>query len=97
MLQPLLLRAVAMPPKILWASIRATGISLSLCGMIFIFGFKLFGMKSIFLTMLSFFVLHGAAIFLTIRDPYFIETWIARIRCGKTKNFQATKENRYDP
>lgn len=85
------LRAIAAPPKLLYAStslVKAEGGVCLLVGL-------LTGEPMIGVTLFA--VLHAASVVLTRRDPFFIEVLQARIRCGKTRNIRPVRGNRYVP
>lgn len=86
-----MLRAVAAPPKLLYASASLVkgegGFSLLV--------WLLSGEPMLGMTLFA--ILHVISIGLTRRDPFFVEVLQARLRCKRTKNIRPAKGNRYVP
>lgn len=73
------------------ASPRASGLSFA-----FTFAFFVYS-HAILSTIFFFLCIHAVMVYLTCRDPYFMETLTARLRCGKTDNLKKSGGNRYEP
>lgn len=86
---PVVLRSVAAPPKLLYASVPLVKAEGAICILV---GF--FTLEPM-LAMVLFVFLHMGAVILTRRDPFFIEVMKARFRCKKTRNLRQAKGNRY--
>jgi hypothetical protein len=90
MLKPFVLKAISIPEKVLFASLKATGVSMSISGVVFLYDFNLL------LGFFTFLMLQLLMIYLTYRDYYFMETLVAYFRCIKTQNYYPVKGNLYD-
>ena len=96
MYKSFVLKHVVEPPRLLFASFNAAIISLaiwicsSLIGLLFLPIFYCFAIS----TGLFLFI-HGCMVFLSSKDPYFINVLMAKLRCRKTKNIVNTKDNLY--
>ena len=83
------LRAVAKPPLLLGAAPDLAKVSAGVTVLIW-----LFTLNGVF-AMFAFLGLHAAAIWLTYRDRYVVETFKARMRCKRTRNLVRRTGNRY--
>jgi len=96
MYKSFVLKHVVEPPRLLFASFNASILSLviwicsSLIGLLFLPVFLCFAISTAL-----FLVIHGFMVFLSSKDPYFINVLIAKLRCRKTKNIIRTKDNVY--
>jgi hypothetical protein len=97
MYKSFVLKHVVEPPKLLFASFNATIISLTIWVCSSFIGLVL--LMPVFyclaITTALFLIIHGCMIFLSSKDPYFINTLIAKLRCRKTKNILQGKDNVY--
>lgn len=88
---PVVLRAVAAPPRLLHA---APKLVLAEAG-------AAIGIWLVFLeplaAIVAFLVLHAAAVVLTGRDPNIVEVQQARLRCRRTRNLRPVEGHRYVP
>jgi len=91
MLNPTVLRRVSEPGKIIMACPKASGLSVAVSTSLFVFS------GNVMLGLWIFMMVHVAMIYMTYKDPYFINARLVFLRCKKTKNYQAIKGNRYDP
>ncbi len=91
MLKPYVLRKVAEPGKMIMACPKSCGLSVGLSISLFVFS------GDVMLGLWVFFIMHTMMIFMTYKDPYFINVRLAYFKCRKTKNYQKTVGNRYDP
>ena len=88
---PVLPRAVADPPKLLFVSaslFKAEMAALMVAYLLLMEPLVLF---------VGFAVLHPACALLTRKDPYIVEVYQARFRCRKTRNLRPVPVNRYVP
>jgi hypothetical protein len=96
MYKSFVLKHVVEPPRLLFASFNASIVSLtiwvcsSLIGLLFLPVFLNFAISTAF-----FLVIHGYMVFLSSKDPYFVNVIMAKLRCRKTKNIVRTKDNVY--
>jgi type IV secretory pathway VirB3-like protein len=86
---PVVLRSVAAPPKLLYASVPLVKAEGAICMLV-----GLFTLEPM-MAMVLFAFLHMAAVILTRRDPFFIEVMQARFRCKRTHNLRPVKGHRY--
>jgi hypothetical protein len=97
MYKSFVLKHVVEPPKLLFASFNATIISLAIWVCSSFIGVVL--LIPVFycfaITTALFLIIHGCMIFLSSKDPYFINVLIAKLRCRKTKNILQSKDNVY--
>lgn len=86
------LRAVAAPPSLLYASPKLVIAEAGFC-----IGVWLFLLEPL-AAIIMFFILHAVAIVLTRKDPHLVEVIQARLRCKRTRNLRpAPGWNRYVP
>ncbi len=88
---PAVLRSVAAPPKLLYASIPLVKAEGAICVLVGLFT------AEPMLAMVLFVLMHMGAVVLTRRDPFYIEVLQARMRCKRTRNLRPVKGNRYVP
>jgi len=97
MYKSFVLKHVVEPPKLLFASFNASIISLAIWVCLSFVGLVLtvpvFWCLAI--TTVLFVMIQGCMVFLSNKDPYFINVLIAKLRCRKTKNIVKTKDNVY--
>lgn len=86
-----MLRSVAAPPKLLYASIPLVKAEGAICVLVGLFT------AEPMLAMVLFVLMHMGAVVLTRRDPFYIEVLQARMRCKRTRNLRPVKGNRYVP
>jgi type IV secretory pathway VirB3-like protein len=91
MLKPYVLRRVSEPGKMIMACPKASGLSVGVSVSLFVFS------GSVMLGLWSFLMLHAAMIFMTHKDPHFINARLVFLRCKKTRNYHFIRGNRYDP
>lgn len=91
MLKPYVLRRVSEPGKVIMACPKASGLSLGASISAFVFS------GDIMLGLWLFLMVHSLMIFMTYKDPNFINVRLAYLKCKKTRNYQKTTGNRYDP
>ena len=101
MLNPAILKHVAKPAKIVGASLPATALSitvtaiiLAVLGVLIVFQ-ETFNPAFLLVLITVFSVSQVVGAYKTYQDPYWVEVWIARLRCKKTKNFIKTQHNYY--
>ena len=97
MYKSFVLKHVVEPPKLLFASFNASIISLIIWVCLSFIGLVLLipVFYCLAITTALFLTIHGCMIFLSSKDPYFINVLIAKLRCRKTKNIIKTKDNVY--
>jgi len=97
MYKSFVLKHVVEPPRLLFSSFNAALISLLLWVVLIIGSIVLRTpfIKSFVVSTALFLLIHGYMIFLSGKDPYFINVLIAKLRCRKTKNIFKTKDNVY--
>lgn len=91
MLKPYVLRRVTESGKMIMACPKASGLSVGSSVTVFIIT------TDIMWGLWMFFIIHTLMIFMTYKDPYFINARLAFFKCRKTKNYQEVVGNRYDP
>lgn len=98
MYKSLVLKFVAEPSKLMFASVKGAFCSMSLSMTIWIVSWMFFGisLSTALMIAIGFFIItHAMMILMTIKDPYFINVWEANLICKKTKNLIYTKDNLY--
>jgi type IV secretory pathway TrbD component len=88
---PVVLRAVAAPPSLLYASPKLVMAEAGIC-----LGIWLFLLEPL-AAIVAFLLLHGVAVVLTRRDPHLVEVYQAGFRCKRTRNLRPARGNRYVP
>jgi len=98
MYKSLVLKFVAEPAKLMFASCKGAyfsmGLAVTILVMSWMFLFVSFSTAAM-IAMIIFIVVHGWMIFMTIKDPYFLNVWEAALICKKTNNLIYTKDNLY--
>ena len=90
--EPVVLRSVAAPPALLYASPSMVKAEAAICCIVGVLS------GEPLLAMVLFVALHPVAILLTRKDPHMVEALQARLRCRRTRNLRPTKgKNRYVP
>lgn len=92
------LKHVTEPPRLLFANTKAAIVSLCVLGisLLFIFAVADMSLMGGFLCSLVIFtVSHAYMIWMSYKDPFFVNVIIARLRCRKTKNLTDVKDNFY--
>jgi hypothetical protein len=84
------LKQVVQPGKLILASPKATLLSFCLTGIFSVLT------RNILMGLWIFLILQAGMIFLTYRDPYWLETRLAFLKCKKTAPFHECG-NRYEP
>ena len=98
MYKSLVLKFVAEPSKLMFASVKGAYFSMGLSIIIWIISWMFFGVSlsaASAITMVFFIIVHGFMILMTIKDPCFFNVWEATLICKKTKNLIYTKDNLY--
>ena len=96
MYKSFMLKHVVEPPKLLFASFNASIVSLtvwvcsSFIGLLFMSAFYCCTM-----TTGLFLIIQGCMMFLSSKDPYFVNVLMSKLRCRKTKNILQSKDNIY--
>lgn len=91
MLNPIVLRHVSQPGKLVMACPKATTLSFCLSGIVCVL------LQNVLLALWTFLPLQTLMIFLTYKDPYFMNLLFAFLKCKKTKNYYPIRGNRYEP
>lgn len=98
MYKSLVLKHVTEPSMLLFASFQATIASLCVLAVSLVVSCVLFDVSMVIAFLFSlavFIVFHGCMIWMSYKDPYFVNVIISKIRCRKTKNLIPTKDNLY--
>lgn len=101
MLNPAILKHVAKPAKIVGASLPATALSIVITVMVLIVLTVIIIFQETFnpAFLLGLFAVFSVSqivgAYKTYQDPYWVEVWIACLRCKKTKNFIKIQHNYY--
>ena len=98
MYKSLVLKFVAEPAKLMFASVKGACFSMGLSITIWIISwmFLCVSLSTASMITIGFFIIaHGFMILMTIKDPYFLNVWEAALICKKTKNLIYTKDNLY--
>lgn len=98
MYKSLVLKFVAEPSKLMFASVKGAYFSMGLSITMWIISWMFFGVSlstASVITMVFFIIVHGFMILMSIKDPYFFNVWEAALICKKTKNLIYTKDNLY--
>lgn len=98
MYKSLVLKFVAEPSKLMFASCKGAFFSMGLSMTTWIIAWMFLGMSlltALMIALLFFVITHAVMILMTIRDPYFMNVWEANLICKKTKNLIYTKDNLY--
>ncbi len=85
-----ILKPVVQPGKLIMASPKATILSFCLTGILCVF------CRNILLGLWAFLCLQSAMIFLSYKDPYWLDTLLAFLKCKKTEP-KNQPGNRYEP
>jgi len=101
MLNPTILKHVAKPAKIVGASLPATALSVTITVIVLAILVVLALFQEtlnpalLLVFVAAFSIPQAVGAYKTYQDPYWVEVWIARLRCKKTKNFIKTQHNYY--
>ncbi len=98
MYKSFVLRYVTEPPKLIMANVDGTMFSfISSLGVGFL-GCLLFPDSATVVAVfavLALIIVQGFMIYMTYRDPFYFNVWMADLSCRKTKNFIKSKDNVY--
>ena len=98
MYKSLVLKFVAEPSKLMFASVKGAFFSMGFSMTIWVVSwmFLCVSLSTALMVAIVFFIItHAAMILMTIKDPYFMNVWEANLICKKTKNLIYTKDNLY--
>ena len=98
MYKSFVLKHVTEPPKLLFASFHASIVSMGVWMFSALMAKVVLGfsfLTAFLISIITFLAFHGLMIFLSYKDPYFLNVMMAGLRCRKTKNLNMTQHNLY--
>jgi hypothetical protein len=98
MYKSFVLKFVAEPSKLMFASCKGAFFSMGSSITMWIISWMFLGisLSTAAIIAFSFFIaIHAVMIVMTLKDPYFFNAWEAALLCKKTKNLIYTKDNLY--